>query len=86
MAAMQLLWACGWFPQFLSEYSFTNMQEDGQLSWLFVRRVCNDSFVYSYLLVYQFVKTYTLNIQRIFSLFEVILHKAILSQSLLAQL
>ena len=34
MAAIQLMWACGQFPRILSEYSFTDLREDGQLSWL----------------------------------------------------
>ena len=37
MAAMQLMWACGLaagFLRFLPEYSFTDLREDGQLSWL----------------------------------------------------
>ena len=36
MAAMQLMWACGLrlVSSDLSEYSFTDLREDGQLSWL----------------------------------------------------
>ena len=37
MEAVQLMLACSQaagFLRFLSKYSFTNIQEDGQLSWL----------------------------------------------------
>ena len=36
MAAIQLMWACGLrlVSSDLSEYSFTDLREDGQLSWL----------------------------------------------------